>query len=315
MSSRCFVIAISLLCVHVTLVIGVSSCKWSTTTPIKASFDFSSIVSPDPQGYVKEDDVDDFRQNYLYYFNLCNSVLKPPNVPDSVSCSSGNVTAYQITNITSGTGRLGVSSCRSLGTQQSLSWKLIESDNEGITVQQNYSGGDGGRFFVISFQCNKRASINLNKSVVAELNTKQYYLTLNTLSACPLECPIVNGLPCGENGMCGVDHDLQTIRCFCNAGKEGTTCQDDIQQATKSHANGVLMAFVLILLILLLILAGILYKKIKKLNSDATRYQSLQANDDNNKQPSSLSNVNVNTVTDIDHNVSSINQAPADVDD
>jgi len=313
MSSRCLIA--SLLCLSFLCVVN-GSCSWSTAlTPTlpKATFDFSAIVSNNPYGYVQEDDIDDFRQNYLYYFNLCNSVRTPPNVPSTVTCTTGNVAAYQITNITSTSGGrpIGISSCRSIGTNSSLLWKLIESDNEGITVQQNYSAGDGGRFFVITFICNKKATLDINKSPVVELNTKKYYLTLTTLHACPLECPIVNGLPCGENGICGVDHDLNAIRCFCNAGKEGVDCSDDIPQPAKSRANGVLMAFVLILLILLLILSAVVYKKIKKLNSDATRYQSLQANDESKQAPNAV------TVTDISttQNPASINQAPADVDD
>jgi len=261
---------------------------------------------------MQEDDVDDVSQNYLYHFNICNKLSEsPPIVPPSsaVTCKNGSYSAYQITNNTRNGNTM---KCRALGTADSLTWKLIETDNEGVVLQQNYSGGESGRFFVITLKCSKKP---LEFLPVVELNTRQYFLTINSVTACPLECPIVNGMACGGNGVCGIDHDSSSIRCFCNGGKEGTSCSDDIV-TTKSHANGVLMAFVIILLILLLILAGILYKKIKKLNSDATRYQTLQSEEKPTAAAAAPTNNNSNNNN--NNNVKSavsINEPPADVDD
>jgi len=292
-------------------------CKWSTTSPIKASFDLSSLVSPNPQGYIQEDDVDDFAQNYLYHFTICNPLAeKPPiNQPSTASCKNGSYSAYQITNNTRNGATI---KCRALGTVDSLTWKLIETDNEGVILQQNYSGGESERFLVVTFKCGKQLLVEF--SPVVELNTRQYYLTVTSIHACPLECPIVDGVVCGGHGVCGVDHDIPSLRCFCNLGKEGTSCSEDIT-VSKSHANGVLTAFVIILLILLLVLAGILYKKIKKLNSDATRYQTLQADDKQQVAPpptSSSSSSSSNKNDDARQprgGGGNVNDPPADVDD
>jgi hypothetical protein len=86
----------------------------------------------------------------------------------------------------------------------------------------------------------------------------------------------VNDRLCGGHGVCGSDGDLKAVRCFCNDGFEGADCSLQASGPVgSSHAVSVLVAFVIILVIALLVMAVVLYRKIRRLNADDRSYSAL----------------------------------------
>ncbi len=68
--------------------------------------------------------------------------------------------------------------------------------------------------------------------------------------------------------------DSSKAHCFCNSGWGGPSCELMVKTSTDKPINAtpILIGFVVVLLAILLILAGCLYVKIKRLNSDDMAY-------------------------------------------
>merc|ERR1712130_738914 len=80
---------------------------------------------------------------------------------------------------------------------------------------------------------------------------------------------------CNGHGLCSIDPapEINKARCFCNKGKMGRDCTLEYKEPPKpTNVTGILTAFVITLLVLLIALATLLYIKIKSLNSDQNPY-------------------------------------------
>jgi len=62
----------------------------------------------------------------------------------------------------------------------------------------------------------------------------------------PAECPRVNGVVCGGNGVCGYDDSAQTARCFCNDYSLVANCQSPTSSPPGGPIAGALIGGILL---------------------------------------------------------------------
>ena len=77
----------------------------------------------------------------------------------------------------------------------------------------------------------------------------------------------------GGHGHCAYDHTNKRARCFCNTGKGGKACTENIQE--QQAVNGVMMGLLVTVLIFTLLLAGVLaflIYKIRMARGETTSY-------------------------------------------
>lgn len=240
-----------------------------------ATFDLSKLNIP--AGYNSTDVYfrsSDHSRPFTYFFNVCNSTTLPPE------CTGDkNTAAYQIVN-NSLTNR--TNECYPLGSAAEAHWTYVSGDNAAVGVQLTYYAGapcrdmpGSNRKFTIEFACVHELSALPPVSTVHEDQACAYKLTIESIWGCPTECHSADhsGV-CGGHGICAVDTGTKRSRCFCNAGKGGPDCTLDVEVETgsSSKVTAILVTFVILLLMALVALAGVLYVRIKKLNSDDNPY-------------------------------------------
>jgi len=131
------------------------------------------------------------------------------------------------------------------------------------------------RKFTIELSCVHELSALPPVSTVHEDQFCEYRVTIESIWGCPTECHSSDhsGV-CGGHGICAVDTGKGRSRCFCNLGKGGPDCALDVTPDTGSSGKvtAILVTIVILLLMALFALAGVLYVRIKKLNSDDNPY-------------------------------------------
>lgn len=252
----------------------------------KATFDLSALYQEKGR-YLANDTfmlAKDLSRPYTYFFNVCGDVDEPDEVAMCHQNFSGTTSAaYQRVKGTDVNGNKD--ECWALGRAESPEWTYIPGDNAAVGVQLKYTGGGKcrdspgkDRSFVIEFACIHEATALPAISTVYEDDFCEYKVTMESIYGCPLECHSGDhDKVCSGHGICAVDTGTRVSRCFCNEGRTGDDCMtettDGLDQPPSSYSpTGVLVALTIILLLGLIVLAGVLHLKIKKLNADENPY-------------------------------------------
>lgn len=196
-----------------------------------ATFNVCSLASA--ADYVWTDPTDAETANSTYYFNIGVNVQHPPAV-----CGSKTAPAFQIDN-----SNLAQPLCYGLGldiTNKLALYQttLLDVTNPAKGFQLAYNGGEicaatgASRSFAVQFHCfpafpfpPSNNSVLNSQAFVNEEQTCSYSGYSWSMSGCPLECPVVGGVMCGGNGVCGYDSTIGTARCFCYSDWIEADCQ------------------------------------------------------------------------------------------
>jgi len=262
-------------------------CQYVSPPPFKATFDLSALTR-NSSYQARDSDVED---PFFYLFNVCENLATLPNTAPATLCvdkhdPSKLYPAYQIVNASS---KFPSGACFAIGSLVSPSWSFINEGDETIGVQLTYNGGQidqcqQSRKFMISFRCSHSgASYRRHITTVYEDTLCEYWLDFYSVHACPQECyPHFeegegDDTVCNGNGLCSVDEDSQGARCFCYNGKGGPDCSlDSSGGMAVASPNNALIAIIFTLLALIVLLAVVLYFKIRKLNADDSNYGRLK---------------------------------------
>jgi len=166
--------------------------------------------------------------NSTYTFNLGYNVA-PANMPPA--CSGLTAPAFQVTTIG------GVQTCYTLGLNlndpslQQPQFALYDTYNPGRGFQLTYEPDPNQapcangvqRSLTLVFLCDLEAPFPPvgptpagGRNFIDETNVCNYMAFSRSQAACPLECPVTNGVVCGGNGICAYDVGQSSARCFCN---------------------------------------------------------------------------------------------------
>lgn len=115
-------------------------------------------------------------------------------------------------------------------------WSLLlrslfsPADPGGDTSNCFVNGQPVSRTFTLSFYCDRAMTFpapnaSTNTGFIDETNSCNYQAFTWSQAGCPLECPVVNGVVCGGNGVCGYDSTAGAARCFCNDNYIEADCQ------------------------------------------------------------------------------------------
>ena len=91
--------------------------------------------------------------------------------------------------------------CASIGSLTTATWSLQDESNVLGGAQVSYTGGDGGRSFVIKFACDQTQLEPELRKPVTENPKDHYELTLASAAACPQTVPIpktCGSMACGS---------------------------------------------------------------------------------------------------------------------
>lgn len=119
--------------------------------------------------------------------------------PPSQQCASSKQDKSTIAGIQQWSS--GGTDCASIGSLTTAVWSLQDESNVLGGVQVSYTGGDGGRSFVINFACDQTALQPELRKPVTEDPVDHYKLTLASVSACPVTVPIpktCGSMACGS---------------------------------------------------------------------------------------------------------------------
>lgn len=260
----------------------IPNCKKVFQNPV-ATFDLSALYKPDGS-YTADDQYrfsSDLSRPFTYFFNVCGDVSELTENKLCVNDDGDNTAAaYQHVNGTIINEKK--EECWQLGKAEEPKWSYIAGDNAGVGVSLTYEDGapcrdspTKKRNFTIEFSCMHEASAKPPVSAVYENQFCEYKVTFGTIWACPLECHTSDhSSVCGGHGICAVDTGTHKSRCFCNRGKGGVDCTQDVDDSPPSahKTTTILAVVVLILLSALFAVAYILYVRIKKLNADDNPY-------------------------------------------
>ena len=219
---------------------------------------------------------DEKEDNYTYYYNFC----RPINLPQShvPACNLlGDVAVLQ--KSIDGT-------CKIAGKVKTQKIELIDPNHPADGVKVTYSGGDSchtqdkERKTTIYARCSHEG-VAWREDLVDEpkgAKSCEYEIKLHSFKACPTECPLGdNSKPCGGGGHCAYDHTSKKARCFCNTGKGGKACTEDIKE--QQTVNGVMMGLLVTVLIFTLLLGGVLgflIYKIREARGETSSYMKVQ---------------------------------------
>lgn len=215
---------------------------------------------------------DEKEDNYTYYYNFC----RPINLPQShvPACNLGNGVAVLQKSVDG--------QCKVAGRVKTQKIELIDPNHPADGVKVTYSEGDRchtknkERKTTIFARCSHEG-VAWREDLVDEpkgAKSCEYEIKLHSFKACPTECPLGdNSMPCGGHGHCAYDHTNKRARCFCNTGKGGKACTENIQE--QQAVNGVMMGLLVTVLIFTLLLAGVLaflIYKIRMARGETTSY-------------------------------------------
>jgi len=229
----------------------------------QATFDLTPLVLGSGFNYQVADSVDSVERNYSYVFNVCDPVghLPSPLCPGQEQLAP----AYQISE--------DGGFCYKLGNPTyDIKWALLDEADPTAGVAITYTGGDECaeklfRQLTVKFQCSTELGMSPFSMERVIEDKCHYSLTVNTVFGCPVECHVGgNRQLCGGSGFCGMDHDINTPRCFCYEGWLGASCE-----IPNNGWSGGLDALGIILVIMIILLSGLLaaaiwfYSKVHKL--------------------------------------------------
>jgi len=239
-----------------------------------ATFDLSELWLDDngegSHSYKTKDLFDSSQRNYTYWYNVCGDSDIPPGCGPT-NAGSGVAPAFQVRS----DGR-----CNRLSNSSSNSqFTLIDDQDPTKGIQLTYFGGDRcsdprvtnlRRTFTIKFLCADHVGEQPDARVT-ESATCSYVLQFKTVFGCPLECGFASRKMCGGHGLCALDTITNKPRCFCNSGKTGLDCTEDVTPVSSQSCDGICMwlsSVVVILSILIALVAYLLWhaRKLEKLN-------------------------------------------------
>jgi len=268
-------------------------CGYTFPAPNKATFDLSTLTKTSDSYFARDSDTTD---PFFYHFNVCENLAQlPPTNPVSLCADPNNnlFPAYQVVNSSS---KYPGGACFAIGSLQNPTWAFINENDESIGVKLTYNGGSSTqcttpRKLQISFRCphagltyRRRRGVVYDIGTVYEDKQCEYYLDFYTIHACPQECfpkfsvdnPRDDSI-CNDQGLCSIDEDTQSAGCFCFKGKGGADCSQDVSgELTGTNPTTALVAIIFTLLALIVLLAVVLFFKIRKLNADDSNYGQLK---------------------------------------
>ncbi|GAB5368384.1 hypothetical protein AAMO2058_001314600 [Amorphochlora amoebiformis] len=223
-------------------------------------FDLSPLrMDPNVGGYTFQDVGDPKVRDYMYKINVCGLTRHPNG-----NCTEEFSVAYQYEP----------GGCLSLGrdfTDQYASFELLDPRLPTRGVALKYTGGDSkyckgkkNRTMTIRFVCeNREHKMDPIRSAVSELDC-DYFITVKTPHACPIDCDRKSSKVCGEKGFCAYDTDKLAPACFCDSGWHGEGCMltgEDGDKTSMDNSNacdGVCIALIFVFLLLIgLLVAGV----------------------------------------------------------
>lgn len=239
-------------------------CKFSAGG---ATYDVTALKMGMSASYHVKDIRDTVENNYTYVFNVCGYANSPMPECDKTAAGTGPAPAFQVYDYDKGCHRLG-----GVG-EQFRTFALLDEDDPTYGVSLTYSGGDkcsGGtveRQMTVKFICAESWGNTPNARVKED--ECSYELEFQTVFGCPQECPFVDRALCGGQGFCGMDSDTNKPKCFCNDGHTGADCMTLTADLDQGGCDGTCVAliFVMLLLIALLSAGGVIFYRVKKLQS------------------------------------------------
>lgn len=250
-----------------------TSCRWTANG---TTFDLSGLTLPSWTSYNVTDVRADENTDFGYHFNVCADAA----VPQNAGCDqSQKVVAYQTDN--------NNDMCYRLSKPAADGWDFgmfdVNNPARGVVLKTdggqtcNVNGAEVPRELRLVFQCSHDTSNKFDQEQVTETNTCHYYIQLNTIHGCPTQCLDSKATTiCSGNGICGYDTDAGRSRCFCNSGYAGSTCSSRTTKSHRKTTEGVILAFVLLLLVAVVGMVAYMFLKLRRLNVDPSAYENLQ---------------------------------------
>jgi hypothetical protein len=192
-----------------------------------------------------------------YYFAMCGQLgpeVQPstPRTQFHAMCArtegsdgtymSGPTAAFQLGLDHSGCHRLG-------GPVLNTSMEVAGPD-PAFGVVYKIQGGDKcdagngvmkPRSLHVFFECwDDRWNIPDNETVTEDTQC-EYHIHVRSTYGCPMECNTEDGHLCGGHGFCGYDPKGKRARCFCNDGRGGEVCEEEVPIGSykkTSHHGG-----------------------------------------------------------------------------
>jgi len=232
-----------------------------------ASFDVTALKMGMSASYHVKDIRDTVENNYTYVFNVCGYATPPANECIRTVAGRGAAPAFQVYD----NGK----SCHRLGGvgEKYRKFSLLDEDDPTYGVSLTYTGGDKcsegkiDRSMTVKFICAETWGNTPNARVKED--ECSYELEFQTVFGCPQECPFVDRALCGGKGFCGMDSDTNKPKCFCNEGHTGPDCMTLLADLDQGGCDGTCVAliFVMLLLVALLLAGGVIFYRVKKLQS------------------------------------------------
>lgn len=255
---------VNLVIASSTLAYAADDCSF---TSHGSTFDVTPLKMGMSASYHVKDVRDTVENNYTYIFNVCGYANSPDAECDKTGAGTGPAPAFQLFDHKKGCHRLG-----GVG-EQYRKFELLDEHDPTYGMQLTYGGGDKcnegklERSMTIKFICAESWGNTPNARVIED--ECSYILEFQTVFGCPQECPFVERALCAGNGFCGMDSDTNKPKCFCNEGHTGADCMTLTADLDTASCNSTCVAliFVMILLVALLTAGGVIFYRVKKLQS------------------------------------------------
>lgn len=173
---------------------------------------------------------------------------------------------------------------------RSGSFSLINPSDPTLGIQLTYTNGDqcqhqGSpvRRMVITMGCSNIAIPT--PTVANEPEHCQYYVEMNSVYGCPLECPLggEDRDLCSAHGICAWDQTNQHARCFCDDGYTGSDCNTKSSgDGSSGGSNGAIIGLLVTVLLIAVVLGVVLFFVIRMLRAyrqDAHNYMAMHNQD------------------------------------
>mmetsp|Transcript_25494 Transcript_25494/g.60136 ORF Transcript_25494/g.60136 Transcript_25494/m.60136 type:complete len:313 (-) Transcript_25494:72-1010(-) len=266
-----------------------------------ATFDLSAMTKTSGDYRVRDRFADSGRNNYDYYFNVCDNLKDTPVPPqhhdgsavpaEESACLLENkmpTPGLQVANWWNGCYQLGADVHSQHGSN--ITFALLDQNqpHKGVTLTYAFGQPCGDynselqyRELVLAFQCvdDTMASFEDDEpEFIEETETCHYEIFLPTAYGCPKECPITDGHVCGGHGVCGYDFVGSTAMCMCNEGYTGTTCTDVVSLDSGGGIDGTGVVLIIMVVILGLIIGAVVFMwyKLRRLNVDPNSFTELK---------------------------------------
>jgi hypothetical protein len=275
-----FTLAVSGLCVlaAVSTVNGEGTCMYKADG-LGVTYDISQLALPGQNYHIYGGDLPctaALEENYTYTYNFCSPVSHLKTV--AAKCADKRDASVVQLNLNG--------ECKVTGRFSTQEFALVDPAHPAAGVKITYSGGDQchtnnvQRKTFIYAMCSHDGQLFSEDAVDEPGGAKscEYEIKIHSNKACPLECPMgARGKPCGGNGHCAYDHTNNKARCFCNTGKGGAGCTEDIveQNAISGTMTGLLVT-VIILVVGLGSVLGFLIWKVREARGNTSTYMKVE---------------------------------------